>query len=259
MNTETLSAPTVPTKVGGRMPVEQAKAIEVTRVRKTYGLRPILRDISFEVAAGQRMAVLGPNGAGKTTLLRILATLTRPAQGSVSIAGYDAFHEAHTVRRLVGYVGHAPLLYDELTARENLLFFARMYGLPEAESRVDAMLARVGMRSRANDRVGTFSRGQAQRVALARGILHDPQVLLLDEPDTGLDEDAITLLHELIAERKSAGLTTLLTTHTLERGLLWSDMVVVLTNGRISHTCASAEVTLSELRALYTGAGRSDR
>jgi heme ABC exporter ATP-binding subunit CcmA len=259
MNAETLSALAVPAETDGRMPVEQAKVVVVTRVRKAYGLRPVLRDVSFEVAAGQRVAVLGPNGAGKTTLLRILATLTRPAQGSVSIAGYDALREAHTVRGLVGYVGHAPLLYDELTARENLLFFARMYGLPKAESRVDALLARVGMRSRANDRVGTFSRGQAQRVALARGILHDPQILLLDEPDTGLDEDAITLLRELIAERKTAGLTTLLTTHTLERGLLWSDTVVVLINGRVSHTGASAEVTLPELRALYTGAGRSGR
>lgn len=259
MNAEVLSALAVPAKIDGRMPVEQAKAVVVTRVRKAYGLRPVLRDVSFEVAAGQCAAVLGPNGAGKTTLLRILATLTRPAQGNVSIAGYDALHEAHSARRLVGYVGHAPLLYDELTARENLLFFARMYGLPEAETRVDALLARVAMRSRANDRVGTFSRGQAQRVALARGILHDPHVLLLDEPDTGLDEDAITLLHELVAERKAARLTTLLTTHTLERGLLWSDMVVVLINGRVSHTGASAEVTLPELRAFYAGAGRSGR
>jgi heme ABC exporter ATP-binding subunit CcmA len=259
MNAETLSALAIPAEVDGRKPVEQSKAVVVTRVRKAYGLRPGLRDVSFEVAVGQRVAVLGPNGAGKTTLLRILATLTRPAQGSVSVAGHDALHEAHAVRRLVGYVGHAPLLYDELTARENLLFFARMYGLPEAESRVDALLARVGMRSRANDRVGTFSRGQAQRVALARGILHSPQVLLLDEPDTGLDEDAISLLHELMSERHENGLTTLLTTHTLERGLLWSDMVVVLTNGRVAHTGASAEVTLPELRALYAGAGRSGR
>lgn len=257
MNVETLSAFAVSAETDGRMPVEQANAIVVTRVRKAYGLRPVLRDVSCEVAAGQCMAVLGPNGAGKTTLLRILATLTRPTQGSVSIAGYDALHEAHTVRRLVGYVGHAPLLYDELTARENLLFFARMYGLAEPESRVDALLARVGMRSRANDRVGTFSRGLAQRVALARGILHDPQVLLLDEPDTGLDEDAITLLHELIAERKAAGQTTLLTTHTLERGLQWSDRALVLINGRVAHTGASAEMTLPELRALYAGAGRS--
>ncbi|HEY1391192.1 MAG TPA: heme ABC exporter ATP-binding protein CcmA [Ktedonobacterales bacterium] len=259
MNAEMLSALAMSDGVDGRMPVEQAQAVAVTRVRKAYGLRPVLRGVSFEVAAGQCVAVLGPNGAGKTTLLRILATLTRPAQGSVIMAGYDALHEAHTVRRLVGYVGHAPLLYDELTARENLLFFARMYSLPEAESRVDALLARVGMRGRANDRVGTFSRGQAQRVALARGILHDPQVLLLDEPDTGLDEDAITLLHELIAERKAAGQTTLLTTHTLERGLLWSDKVVVLINGRVAHIGASAEVTLPELRALYTAAGRSGR
>jgi len=234
-------------------------AVSLTKVTKRFRDFCAVRDLSFEIKRGSVFGLLGPNGAGKTTLLRILATLTRPAQGSVNIAGYDALHEAHTVRRLVGYVGHAPLLYDELTARENLLFFARMYSLPEAESRVDALLERVGMRSRANDRVGTFSRGQSQRVALARGILHDPRVLLLDEPDTGLDEDAITLLHELISERKAVGLTTLLTTHTLERGLLWSDMVVVLANGRVSHTGVSAEVTLPELRVLYGSAGRSGR
>jgi heme ABC exporter ATP-binding subunit CcmA len=257
MNTEIQSALSHPDTMDERKPLEQAKSVEITRVRKAYGLRPVLRDVSFDVLAGQCVAVLGPNGAGKTTLLRVLATLTRPVQGSVAISGYDALRDAQIVRRLVGYVGHTPLLYDELTARENLLFFARMYSVPQAESRVDMLLERVGMGSRANDRVGTFSRGQAQRVSLARGILHDPQVLLLDEPDTGLDEDALTLLHKLISERQAVGATTLLTTHTLERGLLWSDMVVVLTNGRVSHSGASGEVTVPELRKLYSTAGRS--
>ncbi|MGE5333887.1 MAG: heme ABC exporter ATP-binding protein CcmA [Nitrososphaerota archaeon] len=239
--------------------MESRRAVVVSGVRKTYGLRPILRDVSFTADTGQCVAVLGPNGAGKTTLLRILATLTRPTRGSVLVAGSDALREAHEVRRNVGYVGHTPLLYDELTARENLLFFARMYGLPDGERRAEALLKRVGMRSRANDRVGTFSRGQAQRVALARGMLHDPAVLLLDEPDTGLDEDAITLLRELIAERGAAGKTTLLTTHTLERGLAWSDAAVVITGGRVAYAGASGEITLPDVRALYAAAKRSDR
>ena len=261
MNADALSMPAATAETDGRMPLEQEQptAVDVARVRKAYGLRPVLRDVSFGVVAGQCVAVLGPNGAGKTTLLRILATLTRPTRGSVTIAGYDALHEAQEVRRVVGYVGHTPLLYDELTAKENLLFFARMYGLPDGEARADALLKRVGMRSRANDRAGTFSRGQAQRVALARGILHDPLVLLLDEPDTGLDEDAIRLLHDLIAERGAAGKTTLLTTHTLERGLAWSDAAVVLTDGRVAYAGPSDEMTLPDLRLLYANARRSGR
>ena len=242
-----------------RMPTAESHAVVVSRARKAYGLRPVLRDVSLTLATGQCVALLGPNGAGKTTLLRILAALTRPSQGSVTIAGYDALRDAQQVRRIVGYVGHAPLLYDELTARENLLFFARMYGLPDGPTRADALLRQMGMGSRANDRVGALSRGQAQRVALARGILHDPQVLLLDEPDTGLDEDALTLLHDLITERRQAGHTTLLTTHTLERGLAWSDAVVALVGGRVAFAGASAEMTLTRLRALYGGAERGGR
>jgi heme ABC exporter ATP-binding subunit CcmA len=259
MNAQALSTRAATDETGERMPIEKNYSVVVAGVRKTYGLRPVLRDVSFAVGVGQTCAVLGPNGAGKTTLLRILATLTRPAKGTVAIAGFDALADAQEVRRIVGYVGHTPLLYEELTARENLLFFARMYGLPDGESRADALLKRVGMFNRANDRVGTFSRGQAQRVALARGILHNPQALLLDEPDTGLDEDAITLLHDLIAERGAAGKTTLLTTHTLERGLAWCDALVVLTGGRVAFAGAAAEMTLPNLRALYATTRRSGR
>lgn len=259
MKIQTLSPLVAATEMDGRMPTERDTVVEARTVRKAYGLRPVLRDVSFTVATGQCVAVLGSNGAGKTTLLRLLATLTRPARGSISIAGYDVVQDANEVRRIVGYVGHTPLLYDELTARENLLFFARMYSVPDGESRADALLRRVGMRNRANERVATFSRGQAQRVALARGILHDPPVLLLDEPDTGLDEEAIGLLRELIAERVARGLTTLMTTHTLERGLAWSDSVVVLSGGRIVHAGPSGAMTLADLRGLYANASRSAR
>jgi heme ABC exporter ATP-binding subunit CcmA len=259
MKVQTRSSLVAATELDERMPTVRDSVVEARAVRKAYGLRPVLRDVSFTAPTGQCIAVLGPNGAGKTTLLRLLATLTRPAKGSISIAGYDVVRDANEVRRIVGYVGHTPLLYDELTARENLLFFARMYGVPDGESRVDVLLRRVGMRNRANERVATFSRGQAQRVALARGILHDPLVLLLDEPDTGLDEEAIGLLRDLIAERGASGLTTLMTTHTLERGLAWSDSVVVLSGGRIVHSGPSGAMTLSDLRALYANAGRSAR
>ena len=259
MNAQAQTLRTTAAEMDERMPMVESHAIEVSHLRKAYGLRPVLRDVSFVASAGGRVALLGPNGAGKTTLLRILATLTRPSQGSVTIGGYDAARDAHDVRRIVGYVGHAPLLYDELTARENLLFFARMYGLPDGPTRADALLKRFGMRSHAGNRVGALSRGQAQRVALARGILHDPQVLLLDEPDTGLDEDAVALLHDMIVERGASGKTTLLTTHTLERGLAWSDEVVALVGGRITFAGASSAMSLSRLRALYAGAKGGER
>jgi heme ABC exporter ATP-binding subunit CcmA len=259
MKDSALAAAALTAETDGQMPTiptDVVKSVEVVGLRKAYGLRPVLRDVSLAATAGQCLAVLGPNGAGKTTLLRVLATLTRPAKGVVTIAGYDALRESHEVRRVIGYVGHTPLLYDELTARENLLFFARMHGLTNGEERADHMLQRVGMRNRANDRVGTFSRGQAQRVALARGILHDPRVLLLDEPDTGLDEDAMRLLDELIRERSEKGTTTLLTTHSLERGLAWSDALVALVDGRVVLASAASDLSANELRALFASRAR---
>ena len=196
-------------------------AIRVERLVKAFDAKLALRAMSFSVPAGATLAIFGPNGAGKTTLLRTLATLARPTSGRVEVAGYDAVREAHEVRLRAGYVGHQPHIYEELTARENLLFFARMYGLRDGAARVETLLALVGLAARAGERARTFSRGQAQRLALARGLIHDPQILLLDEPDTGLDEDALALLERIIAERRACGQTTALTTHNLERGLTW--------------------------------------
>jgi len=228
-------------------------AILVTHLTKSFDARPILRRVSFLLAAGQRLTLLGPNGAGKTTLLRILATLAQPTGGRVVVAGCDLSDEANEARWRIGYVGHQTGLYDELTARENLLFFARMFGLRDGARRADALLARVGLRARASDRVAAFSRGQAQRLALARAILHEPTVLLLDEPDTGLDEDALTLLAELLAERAEAGQTTLFTTHQLARGLAQSDRALILVGGRVAYDGPSAALDVAAVRAYYAG------
>lgn len=225
----------------------------VTCLTKSFDARPILRRVSFSLAAGQRLTLLGPNGAGKTTLLRILATLTTPTGGRVAVAGCDLRGAADEARWHIGYVGHQTGLYDELTARENLLFFARMFGLRDGARRADALLARVGLRTRANDRVAAFSRGQAQRLALARAILHEPAVLLLDEPDTGLDEDALNLLTELLAERAQAGQTTLFTTHQLARGLAQSDRALILVGGRVAFDGPSAALDVAQVRAYYAG------
>ena len=231
-------------------------AIEVTGVSKLYGVRPVLRRVSFGVPAGQTVALFGPNGAGKTTLLRALATLTTLTNGRAAVAGLDVRADAPALRRIVGYVGHQPHVYDELTARENLLFFARMYGLRDGRERADALLERVGLRDRANDRARQLSRGQLQRLALARGILHDPAVLLLDEPDTGLDEEAGALLEALVRERAANGQTTLLTTHQLARGLALADRALVLVAGRLVNDGPAVQLAAADLSALYGGKAR---
>ena len=229
----------------------QTCAVEVTGLGKIYDLRPVLRNVAFALPRGRTLALLGLNGAGKTTLLRILATLAKPSSGSATVAGLDVQRDAADVRRILGYVGHQPHVYDDLTARENLLFFARMYGLRDGPKRAEALLERVGLRLKANDRVRTLSRGQAQRLALARGILHDPTVLLLDEPDTGLDDDATTLLDELLAERTERGATTIFTTHSIARGLERSSDALVLAAGRVAYAGPSRKLTVGAVRELY--------
>jgi heme exporter protein A len=230
--------------------------VVVERLSKLYEQRPVLRTVSFTLPAGQTLVMFGPNGAGKTTLLRVLATLAKPSSGSAAIAGYDIATEADAVRSIIGYVGHQPHLYEELTARENLLFFAHMFGLRDGAARADLLLARVGLKAKAGERVGSLSRGQVQRLALARGILHDPAVLLLDEPDTGLDAEALVLLGELVRERCAASGSVLLTTHHIERGLELADVALVLVRGRLVHAGPSRDLTAEQVRACCAEGGR---
>jgi heme ABC exporter ATP-binding subunit CcmA len=228
-------------------------ALRLERLVKSFDARPILRGLSYTLPAGRTLVIFGPNGAGKTTLLRTLATLARPTSGRALVAGLDVIDDANAVRRQVGYVGHQPHAYEELTARENLLFFARMYSLRDGAERASALLERVGLRARADDRVRAFSRGQAQRLALARGIIHEPAVLLLDEPDTGLDQEALALLERLVAERRERALATVLTTHNLERGLRLGDDALTLVRGRIAYAGVAAALDVAAVERLYAG------
>jgi heme ABC exporter ATP-binding subunit CcmA len=223
-------------------------AVALAGIARAFGARPVLRGVDLRLARGACLALLGANGAGKTTLLRVLATLARPDAGRGRVAGHDLVREAAAVRRVVGYVGHQPHLYEELSARENLVFFGRMYGVRDPEARAEELLDRVGLSGRACARTRTLSRGQLQRLALARGVVHEPAVLLLDEPETGLDEPAFELLRALLAERASAGRTTLLTTHQLERGLALADEVAVLARGRIAYAAPAAGLDAPALR-----------
>jgi heme exporter protein A len=229
----------------------QAPAVEIRRLKKNYGLKPILRGIDLTLPQGQRVALLGANGAGKTTVLRILAGLVRPDSGTVSVLGRDVVADAREMRHYVGFVAHQPYLYEELTALENLHFFARMYAVPQAHERAHELLQRLGLEKRMNDRVRSLSRGLVQRVAWARALLHRPHLLLLDEPDTGLDQTGTALIDALLAEHRALGGSVLVTTHLLDRALQQSDRVMLLGNGRVVYRGESATLTLPELRQVY--------
>src|SRR5438105_11803223 len=191
--------------------------MQVKGLKKSFGLKPVLRNIDLTLSGGERVALLGANGAGKTTLLRILVGLTKPGAGSACIDGLDIVRDAQQVRHLVGFVAHQPYLYDELTALENLYFFAKMYTVKNAQGRIAMLLRKVGLEKKARERVNTLSRGQVQRLSLARALLHEPQLLLLDEPDTGLDQQGHELVESLIKEHTAQGGGVLFTTHQLER------------------------------------------
>jgi heme ABC exporter ATP-binding subunit CcmA len=226
-------------------------AVVINNLKKNYGLKPVLRRVQLTLPAGQRMALLGANGAGKTTLLRLLAGLAKPDAGTISIFGLDCQYDTQQIRCLVGLVAHQPYLYEELTPLENLLFFARMYNVAHAQERAHDLLRRVGVDKRAHDRVQTLSRGLVQRVAWARALLHSPRLLLLDEPDTGLDQDGTVLIDSLLAEHSQQGGSILFTTHQLERALQLADSIVVLGHGRLAYQSATAHLDLATLRSAY--------
>ena len=206
--------------------------IEVRDLYKSFGHRAALAGVSLSAEAGERVTLVGSNGAGKTTLLRILATLARPTSGQVRIAGLDAGKAGEDVRRRIGFLSHRTLLYGDLTAEQNLHFYARMYDLADGPARIAELLERVGLTERRHDLVRTFSRGMQQRLSVARAVLHRPQVLLLDEPYTGLDPNAVQILTELVTDLAGVGCAVLMTTHNLERGLAAGGRVLVLTQGR---------------------------
>ena len=210
-----------------------AAEISAVGLGKAFGRREALHDVSFTVRRGGFLALFGPNGAGKTTTLRLVATLLRPSSGSVTVAGRDPRDDPAAVRRAIGFLSHNPLLYRDLTADENLRFYADMYGVAEPARRIDELLARVELGHRRHDVVATLSRGMVQRLAIARALLHRPAVLLLDEPHAGLDAHAVALLDGLLAEIRAEH-TFVMATHDVRRGLELADQVLVLDAGRVA-------------------------
>jgi heme exporter protein A len=205
-----------------------SNAVEVDGLTRRYGDRVALDRVSFSVPAGSTLAVFGPNGAGKTTLLKVLATLLRPHEGSVKVLGCELPSEAWKLRGQVGYLGHEPALYRSLSARENLVFAARLHGVEEA--RVDELLDAVGLARRGGDPIQEFSRGMRQRIAAARSVLHRPDVLLLDEPWSAVDPHAVALLEPLIG--RASGVTRILVTHDVARGQAEADFAMAIRGGR---------------------------
>jgi heme exporter protein A len=225
--------------------------IKVRRLVKTFGVKPVLRGLDFHVERGEFVALLGPNGAGKTTFLRILATLSRPKLGEVVVAGYQLPAQAAAVRQRLGVVSHQPLLYGELNAEENLQFYSRMYAMEDYELRIKEVLQMVGLYRRRRDLVREFSRGMQQRLAIARSILHDPQILLFDEPHTGLDQDASAMLDRLLNEIASGGRTVVMTSHDLPRSAKLADRVDILSHGVIAKSVRKDEPVMAELASIY--------
>ncbi len=206
--------------------------LEATKLSRRYGRFWALRDVDLELKAGEAVALLGANGAGKSTLLTTLATLARPTRGRIEIMGHDPGKGAARVRAHMGYVAHHTLLDDALSARENLAYYAALFGLDDIDRRVHQRLSEVGLERRAEDRVEGFSRGMRQRLSLARALLHDPSLLILDEPFTGLDAPGCRDLADRLREERAQGTSIILATHQLERVLPWCDRVVILHRGR---------------------------
>ncbi|MBT7289984.1 MAG: ABC transporter ATP-binding protein [Chloroflexi bacterium] len=225
--------------------------IEAEGVTKSFGHHLVLRGIDLKLKRGEFLTIFGRNGAGKTTFLKILATLLRPSFGSVYMAGLDLSKNSMDIRRKIGVVSHQTFLYDELTAYENIKFYGKMYDVPKLDERARELIAKVGLASCIHEKVNTFSRGMQQRLTIARAMVHNPSILLLDEPETGLDQYASAMLQDLLTTFEAEKRTVVMTSHSLERGLQMGNRVVILSEGKIACDVASKDMSVSGLQELY--------
>lgn len=232
----------------------ERKMIEVIGLSKRFANKHVLKGLDIKVPPGEIVALLGANGAGKTTLLRILAALANPTLGKIKIGGHALPAEAAAARARIGFLGHKTLLYSDLSAEQNLLFCSRLYGVQNANSRVDEVLELVNLSRRKRDPVRIFSRGMLQRLAIGRAILHNPQVLLLDEAHTGLDQESAAMLNELLRSLANEGATILMASHDLERVSELANRVDVLVSGRIAASHSKTEMSTGSLARFYADA-----
>ncbi len=246
-------APSVSTTIpcqSAPVPIASTPFIQVSKLTKSFGARKALRGVDLSIGEGEFVVLFGPNGSGKSTLIRVLATLVKPTSGTVRIAGRSAADDAQAVRALIGMVGHQTFLYDDLTVRENLEFYGKMYGAPRLGERVNALAELLGLTPWLDELVRTLSRGWQQRTALARALVHDPPLLLLDEPETGLDPQAISRLPEWL-RRAQKPRTVLMTSHNLDRAGDTGDSVAVLAYGRIQYRAPRDGLDVAAFKETY--------
>lgn len=225
-------------------------AIEVRNLTRTFGARAALDDVTFDLPKGSFLSIFGPNGAGKTTLVKVLTTLMSPSKGSARVCGLDVVEGAAELRQRIGLISHNPLLYPDLTAEENLVFFADMYGIEEQVERVRELLVSVELDHRRLDLVRTFSRGMLQRLSIARSLLHKPDVLFLDEPYSGLDPHAVDIFDNLISQVREDH-TFVMISHDLTKGLELCSHALILARGKVVLSAPRSEIDEEDFVAKY--------
>jgi len=226
-------------------------AIEVRGLGKSFGERLALRGIDLQVSRGEHVVIFGPNGAGKTTLVKILSTLLKPSSGSVWLDGINIRDKPTQIRRQISLVSHQTFLYDDLTVYENLKFYGRMYDVADLERKISEVISWIQLESRRDDRVGTLSHGLQQRASIARAVLHNPSILLLDEPEVGLDPRASTVIRDLLSSINTGSRTVVMTTHNLEHGLDMGDRVIILDRGKIVYQAPRHELSKANFQQVY--------
>jgi len=237
----------------------QSTAIAVTGLTKSFGNLYALRNLSFSLNKGEFLTIFGPNGAGKTTLIRILSTLTKASSGEIEIADFSFENDSEKIRRQIGVIAHQTFLYENLTAEENLRFYGRLYDVENLPQKIETLLSEVGLELRKKDFVRTFSRGMQQRLAIARAMLHEPSILLLDEPYTGLDQHASEMLTNWLKRLRSAEQTILMVTHDLEQGMELADRIAVLVKGKLVLNQAQQEIDPKKFRQIYYNLVEKDK
>lgn len=223
------------------------RVLELTRVVKRFGPVTAVRKVSLTIEKGQFLTLFGPNGAGKTTLLQLIAQLSKPTSGTLIFFDRDTLQ----LRRLIGYVSHQSLVYGQLSGFENLHFFARLYGLSEPAARATSMLEKMDLSRARNQLVATYSSGMKQRLTLGRALLHEPQLLLLDEPYAGLDQHGSRLLTDVLRQLKEQGRTVILITHNLTEGLTLADRVLIMRRGELMYEAARDQIDDNQFEELY--------
>ena len=226
-------------------------AIRVELLVKGFGGPPVLRGLNLNVPQGVALVIFGANGSGKTTLLRLLSARYKPDGGSIHLGGFETGRFAASARRLIGVVGHQPMVYPSMSCEENLAFFARMYGLDDVPARVGRALAQMGLEERRGQRVRTLSHGMQKRLAMARAVIHDPPILLMDEPESGLDQEALARMERLREMESGARRTVVAATHNVAWGLGWGERVAALRKGRIAYEAATEGLDETEFLRTY--------